>query len=73
MSAVDEYVRRIGFEWPPSELGFDTTTEPKDAWTDSREPRAMRASDFGHWTPEGRESLSRILRRVLVANGRRKP
>lgn len=71
MSALDEYVRRLGLEWPPSANGIDTKTEPSTGWTDSREPRAMRESDFGGWTPEGRESLRRVLERVLRANGRR--
>ena len=75
MSAVEEYARRLGVEWPPSANGFDTRESPVSRFDVARhaEPRRMRESDFGHWTPEGRETLRRILERVMVANGRRSP
>lgn len=33
----------------------------------------MKPSDFREFTPEGLETLRRILERVLRANGRRTP
>ncbi len=71
MTAVDFRVTDLASNLPPWP---DASTAYRAERSDTtKAPRAMRASDFGHWTPEGRESLSRILRRVLVANGRRKP
>lgn len=62
-------------EWPPSSIGWariDAPPIPGEVHTHiPPRPRVMQPSDFGHWTPEGRETLRRILERVLRANGRR--
>lgn len=53
--------------WPPSAIGWVRHEFPVQAPTPG--PRAMQPSDFAGWTPEGRETLRRILEQVLRANG----
>lgn len=72
MSALHEYDAKLEQSlptWPPSANGVDLEP-PSHRWVDTGR-RDARDSDLAGFTPEGCESLRRILERVLRANGRR--
>jgi len=54
--------------WPPSSLGWAPAVESSPPSTGARRP--MQAADFAGWTPAGLDTLARVLRNALRANGR---